>query len=303
MKIYIKGTFVPLGDVKITVRNPKQEIITYQENTVELSTETGEITALKSQEITDEEYAYVQDKDNRLPRNEQFEGYLANQYQSIRTLLSYIQVFDGVFKLDTELRMQSRYEWSDDRSSWYPVPDKRITTWLGANLQQTLADNFMDNIERLANDGIPVFLAFNHLYKAYDEINPRFKWINGTIAAEHAFKEFLSLLDPRTECLMLNIPSPPIEKLYKTVLHAYTAKESSMYRQLQKGAARRNELIHRPTTAAPDLIETNIYLHQIEVAIFELYTLLFPGNTFLTYALTGAQERLRHVEQGGDYFH
>ena len=76
-----------------------------------------------------------------------------------------------------------------------------------------------------------------------------------------------------------------------------------MYRQLQKGATRRNELVHRPATAAPDLKETNIYLHQIEVAIFELYTLLYPGNTFLAFALTGAEHRLRHVEQGGEYFH
>ena len=103
---------------------------------------TGEFAAIKPLEITEEEYTYVQDKDKILPENEQFEGYLAGQYQSIRSLLSYIQVFDGVFKLDTERRMQSSYEWSEDRSSWLPVPDKRITSWRGANLQQTLPDNF-----------------------------------------------------------------------------------------------------------------------------------------------------------------
>lgn len=303
MKIYIKGTFIPLGDVKITVTNPPREAITYQANTIELSRKSGEITAIKSEELTPDEYIYVKDKDNVLPRNEQFEDYLVKQYQAIRTILSYIQVFDGVFKLDTERQMQSRYEWSENRIDWLPIPDKRVTTWRGANLMQTLADNFMGNIERLANGNIPVFLAFNHLYKAYDEGNSRFKWINGTIAAEHAFKEFLSLLDSRTESLMLNIPSPPIEKLYKTVLEAYTGKESSMYKQLQKGASKRNELVHKPATPAPDLNETNIYLHQVEVAIFELYTLLYPENSFLTYALTGAQQRLKHVEEGGQYFH
>ena len=302
MKIYIKGTFTPIGDVKITVANSEREAITYKTNSITISEESGEITAIKPQEITPAEYIYVKDKENTLPRNEQFEDYLVNQYQAVRVILGYIQVFDGVFKLDTELRMQSKYEWSEDLDKWSPIPDKRVTTWRGANLLQTLPDRFMGNIEQLANSGIPVFLAFNHLYKAYDEGSSRFKWINGTIAAEHAFKEFLSLFDPRTESLMLNIPSPPIEKLYKTVLFAYTGKESSMYKQLQRGAGKRNELVHKPATPAPDMSETNIYLHQVEVAIFELYTLLYPGNPFLNYALKGAQERLKHVEEGGQYF-
>jgi len=303
MKIYIKGTFDPIGDVKITVQNQHKGTIVYKENTIELSTQSGKLIAIKPQEITLEEYTYVLDKDKVLPRSEQFESYLASQYEAVRTILGYIQVFDGVHKLNTDLHMQSSYEWSEDRFSWLPIPDKRETTWRGANLQQQLPDNFLENIEQLANEGIPVFLAFNHLYKAYDEGNTRFKWINATIAAEHAFKEFLSLLDRRTEPLMLSIPSPPIEKLYKTVLESYTGRQSSMYKELQKGANKRNELVHRPATAAPDLRTTNIYIHQVEVAIFELYTLLYPANRFLAYALTGAKERLKHVEEGGEFFH
>lgn len=136
------------------------------------------------------------------------------------------------------------YEWSENFVSWVPVPDKRKVGWRGIGLEITLPDNLLGQIERLANSGIPVFSAFKYLYKAYEEANPRFKWINGTIAAEHAFKEFLSLKDPRAESLMLNIPSPPIEKLYKNVLFSYTNQKSCMYRELQKGATRRNELIH-----------------------------------------------------------
>jgi hypothetical protein len=56
-----------------------------------------------------------------------------------------------------------------------------------------------------------------------------------------------------------------------------------MYKQLQKGAQKRNELIHRPSTPSPDLKETNEYLHQVEVAIFELYTLLYQGDAFFIY--------------------
>jgi len=257
MNIYIKGSFTPVGDVKITVENPQGEAITYQGNVIELSRESGVITAVRQQQITAEEHSYVQDKYKKLPRNELFEGYLASQYKSVQTILGYIQVFDGVFRLDTELRMQSTYEWSEDHSTWAPIPDKRETSWCGADLRQTLAAGFMGNIGRISNAGIPVFQAFNHLYKAYDDFNTRFKWINGTIAAEHAFKEFLNLLDPRTESLMLYVPSPPIERLYKDVLISYTGKMSSMYSELQKGAAKRNELIHRPATPSPDLKKTN----------------------------------------------
>ncbi len=307
MKIYIRGTFVPLGDVKITVFNSSANTITYQNNLIEFceasgEVESGKITAIKEQDITDDEFAYVMDTEDILPRNEQFESYQANQYRAVRTILSYVQVFDGVFELDSDLQMRSKYEWSEDRSTWLPIPDKRVTTWRGADLRQTLAETFLAEIEQLVNDGIPVFLAFNHLYKAYDETNPRFKWINGTIAAEHAFKEFLSLFDRRAESLMLNIPSPPIEKLYKTVLEAYTGQASSMYKQLQRGATKRNELVHRPASPTPDLKETNIYLHQVEVAIFELYTLLYPKNVFLGHALKAAQYRLNHVIEGGTHF-
>jgi hypothetical protein len=109
MKSYIKGTFTPLGDVKITVVDPTKEAITYRDNSILLSSETGEITAIRHQEITDEEYAYLLDIENKLPRNEQFEGYLNAQCEAVKTILGYIQAFNGVFKLDTELRVRSPF--------------------------------------------------------------------------------------------------------------------------------------------------------------------------------------------------
>src|SRR5260221_507549 len=100
MKIFFKGVFIPVGDVKITVVNPEREAVSYQENRITLSKEGGEITAIKEQGITSEEYDYLLDKDTKLPRNEHVEGYLVNQYEAVRTILKYIRVFDGVFELD-----------------------------------------------------------------------------------------------------------------------------------------------------------------------------------------------------------
>jgi hypothetical protein len=72
-----------------------------------------------------------------------------------------------------------------------------------------------------------------------------------------------------------------------------------MYRELQKGAQRRNELIHKPATPAPLLAETNIYLHQVEVAMIELYTLWKPADPFFQWVLANAKQRLEHVKNGG----
>jgi hypothetical protein len=302
MKIYIKGIYTPIGDVQIKVYHSDREAVNYRGNKISFSENSGNIFAIKELKISESEFNYIRDTEKKLPRDEQFEEHLTSQYRDVQTILKYIQAFDSVFNLDGDLRMQCCYEWSEDQLAWMPVPDKRRTGWRGIGLQVTLPDGFLTQIERLSNSGIPVFSAFKHLYKAYEETNPRFKWINGTIAAEHAFKEFLSIIDPRAESLMLNIPSPPIEKLYKNVLFAYTNQESSVYKQLQKGAVKRNELIHRPTTVSPDLKETNIYLHQVEVAIFELYALLYPKDNFFEVTLSAAKQRLKHVEEGGAYY-
>jgi len=160
----------------------------------------------------------------------------------------------------------------------------------------------MGYLTRITAAGYPLFTAFKFLYQAYADTNTKFKWINATVAAEQAFKEFISVFDDRTESIMLNVPSPPIEKLYNNVLQAYTGFSSSVYKELQKGAATRNALIHKHKTEAPPLKETNIYIHQVEVAIFELYTCLYPKDEYFTFLLNKVKQRLDHVVKGGGHF-
>jgi hypothetical protein len=302
MKIYIKGIFVPLGDAQIRVYRGSTNAIIYKENKIEFSTDSGKISAIKGYELSEEEVTYLQDLEKKIPINNKLEEYLTEQYNAVQTIVQYIKIFDAIYPIDDQTHMTSKYEWSNDYKVWHPVPDKRVYTWRGSGLISVLPDNFLGNIEVLANKNIPLFFAFTHLHKAFQDTSPRHKWINATIAAEHAFKEFLSLKDPRSQRLMTHIPSPPIEKLYKSVLFDYTGHESSMYKELQKGAQKRNDLIHKPSTPSPNLKETNIYLHHVEVAIFELYTLLYPKNQFFEYLLQKAKERLQHVIAGGDYF-
>lgn len=301
MEIYIKGDYTPLGDVKIQVYQDLSNEINYKGNRILFpmesvnQTPTGIITAIKTIELPVEALSYLKDENSELPRDNNVESHFENQYIEVQDILRYLKTFNAIYELDENLRMHVTYFWSLDCSDWKPLPDKRLTAWRPINPFYTLPENFIENIEAFLNQEIPVFFAFTHLQKAFQEKNTRYKWINATIAAEHAFKEFLILKDSKTENLMLNIPSPRIEILYKHVLKDYTEKESSMYKHLQDGSSIRNQLVHKPNIPNPDSYKTEVYLHQVEVAIFELYTLLYPDNKFLNYSLERAKFRLNRV--------
>lgn len=302
ISISLKATYTPLGDVSIRVHNKEREFANYKGAVLHFTTDSNTITATKNIEITNEDLKYIQNDDPEKQVNEELSSLLMSIYKDVQNFLAYIQAFDGVFKLDPELRMKANYEWSSDMQQYQPLHIKFKTEWRGANLINTVSDNFMGELSRITKLDYPLFTAFKFLYQAYADSNTKFKWINATIAAEQAFKEFLSLFDERTENIMLNVPSPPIEKLYNNVLKSYTGFSSSMYKELQKGAQTRNALIHKHKTPAPPLEETNIYLHQVEVAIFELYTCLYPKDEFFAHLLDGAKHRLQHVIKGGSYF-
>jgi hypothetical protein len=57
--------------------------------------------------------------------------------------------------------------------------------------------------------------AFRHLHRAENERDdPRHAWIDATIAAELAIKEFFILYKPELAPFVLEVPSPPLSKLY-----------------------------------------------------------------------------------------
>lgn len=131
--------------------------------------------------------------------------------------------------------------------------------------------------EYLDNDFQP-FLALRHLHRAKNEDNPRYKWIEATIAAGLAIKEFLIRKKPEVEALLIEIPSPPLHKLYGSILESFTGQKSPKLKELQKGAEIRNKLIHRPKEIDISAQEANKYVQDVEIAIGHLLTMLYPEN-------------------------
>ena len=147
----------------------------------------------------------------------------------------------------------------------------------------TLSADSATEIQRYLLTDFQPFFALRHLHKAINEFNPRYKWIDATIAAELAIKEFLIRLRPEIETLLLEMPSPPIDKLYGSVLKSFTGQSSPKLRELRDGMVMRNKLLHRPTETTVTSEEANAYVADVESAIYHLMTLLYPKDTLVKH--------------------
>jgi hypothetical protein len=122
-----------------------------------------------------------------------------------------------------------------------------------------------------------------HLHRAKQERDPRHRWIDATIAAELGIKEFLLKYEPELKSLLLEIPSPPLSKLYGTVLESYAGQRSPKLKEIRKGVERRNQLIHKPVKEDVTDEEAKKYVRDIESALRHLTTLLYPDDDLVKY--------------------
>lgn len=141
-----------------------------------------------------------------------------------------------------------------------------------------------DSYEKIAaslNSGIKPLLAMRHLHRARAEQSAHHKWLDATIAAELAIKEALSRANPDIEALLLELPSPPIAKLYGKIMEQYLGEKSPYRKSLIKGAEIRNSLIHRHDDQGLDDQKAVNYVIEVEKAIFHLLTLLYPDDALI----------------------
>jgi len=122
------------------------------------------------------------------------------------------------------------------------------------------------------------FLALRHLHRARTEDIPRYKWIDATIAAELAIKEFLMKLRPEVVTLLLETPSPPLHKSYGPVLESFGVERSPKVSQIRKGVEIRNKLVHRPEEIRITLQDANTYVRDVEIAVYHLLLSLYPND-------------------------
>jgi glutathione S-transferase len=186
-------------------------------------------------------------------------------------------------EIDDALISTRGEEWrtlTEGDADWKPLPggaghsvmfDFRVTRPLGPSTIRQL-QHYIDS------DFQP-FVALRHLHRARRDPRPWARWIDATIAAELAIKEYLLRKQPHLNALLLEVPSPSLRVLYGRVLTAYAGWRSSYVAQLDKGAAKRNEILHRPQVATVSSEDAAEYVQIVTRAIFELLADLHPSDT------------------------
>lgn len=163
-----------------------------------------------------------------------------------------------------------------DGDAYSPFPGL-MTASMSTSSQVHLSEAVRDSLQQGLDLGYRPFLRMRHLYRAIQETVPRFKWIDATIAAELSVKEALLRAKPELKTLLVNLPSPPIGKLYGDVLETYLGERSPHRKALIEGAERRNKLIHRSEEEPVTLAQATEYVQTVMQAIHHLYSRLYPG--------------------------
>ncbi len=140
-------------------------------------------------------------------------------------------------------------------------------------------------IQNYIDTGFSPFFALAPLHRAKNEHDPRYIIIYAAYAAELAIKEFLIEYAKKdgffpVEPLLLELPSPPLGKLYGEVLKFYTRKGSPKTDEMIALYKERNALMHRPPQkeGGIDLAKAEEHVRNVEAAIFHLLYLLY-GET------------------------
>lgn len=245
---------------------------------VQLITSKKQIVALCEADISKELYNTLEKNANRNePLEKELSSIATALHDSINNVLSLTKYVFGQVKIDEALYIPNGFFWSRDKTKWNPILTKRTLT-VDVQIEYPLDTSTSKIIQNYLENNFTPFYALRHLHKSKRETNARYKWIDATIAAELAIKEFLIRLKPELETLLLEMPSPPLHKLYGSVLESFTKERSPRLSELNKGAETRNKLLHRPNETTVTDNEANNYVHDVETAIWHLLTLLYPKD-------------------------
>ncbi|EMZ8519126.1 SEC-C domain-containing protein [Listeria monocytogenes] len=170
--------------------------------------------------------------------------------------------------------------YDEENQKWikFPKDIKANATLKSPRILNKLRKEF---IQKELDKGVKPFKAFIFLKHAKHEKNLSIKWINATIAAELAIKEFFLRYDSKLKYIVTEMPAPPLHKMYRGMLESVTdGFVSSKWRELQEGAQKRNSLVHNPSETELNELEVIKYIKDVETAIFELVNLLEQDSIF-----------------------
>lgn len=234
-------------------------------------------------EISTEMWNIIHNNSNirDLPENlpNEFLEIKLNISKAVKKVLYLIKYCLKCTYLDEKLLSNTKFYWSKNNSNWEMISSPLHITLLDSPGFMKLNKESAKDIQKYIDNDFKPFFALRHLHRAINEKNPRYKWIDATIAAELAIKEFLIRRDPCIEALLLEVPAPPLDKLYGSILKKYNNGEKSpKFKELKNGAEKRNKLIHRPENTKISLEEANKYIHDVDTAIYHLLYLLYQND-------------------------
>lgn len=200
--------------------------------------------------------------------------------QATRKVLSLIRYCLNQVELREQLFSVKDTYWSLDKVEWKRVPMiGRVI--VEPRKFEPLNENTAKAIQEYLESGFEPFFALRHLHRAKKEDVARYKYIDATIAAELAIKEFLTRKKPDVEPLLLEVPSPPLDKLYGSILESYGFTRPPNSRRLADGMRLRNKLLHKPKDVRIDKQKSIKYVQDVEIAIYHLLTLLYPKDPLM----------------------
>lgn len=208
-------------------------------------------------------------------------GLTHNVSLAAHRVLSLIKYCFNQYRIDEMLMSSKGLFWSKDGKEWKRISQRlkvAVSVTGTLNLDKDSCKWLQDYID---SDYQP-FLALRHLHRARKESMPRHRWIEATIAAELAIKEFLIRRKPELTTLLLEMPSPPLDKMYGIVLTEYAGKAlpKGIVNAIREGARIRNRLLHRPEEEDIDNQKALNYVGQVAEAIRHLLYILYPRREY-----------------------
>jgi hypothetical protein len=213
---------------------------------------------------------------------------MLNATNQVLLLIKYGLHFSNIS--ESPFRGPKTLYWSADGSEWkYITLAIRLQGILDRE-EVKLDTETATQIQCYIDTGFAPFFALAPLHRAKNESDPRYKIIYAAYAAELAIKEFLVEYAKKdgyfpVEPLLLELPSPPLEKLYGEVLKFYTKKGSPKVNEMVKLNKERNSLMHRPPQKDDEkeieLAKAEKYVRDAEGAIFHLLHLLYEKDLLI----------------------
>ena len=237
-------------------------------------------------EITDELYNWI----INIPSQKKTEEPLPSKIKEINSdfdfstkrVISIIKYNLNHYEINDNLLLRDLLEWSENDLDYKYVEGTAFDFgWYRYDID--IDDKAEKNIQEYLNREYSLFTALKFLHRSIREDNPTFKIIDATIAAEIAIKEFLieknkAKLDLRL--LLLELPSPPLEKLYGRILKFYGDEDTESPKKdiIKMGSEVRNILIHSPNELDISYEIADFYCQTVQYAIFHLLFLLYPKD-------------------------